>query len=192
MGSDKAKLEFGGRSLLAVLASRLGDLFDAVRVVGGSEEVRAEDAGLSASAFRWIPDRWPGGGPLGGLCSGLAAVETQEAFAAACDMPLLDPDVVRALRPGGGWRADVRVLVAGGRSHPLHAFYRVACLPRLERAFVGGVRSLHEALAGLAVEDVELSGALAARAERSAWNVNTPDDVERVRRFLTEAGTGEA
>lgn len=189
MGADKARLTLRGESFLAILGARLFGLFGRLRVVGGPCEIRPAEAGVAArdaGAFAWVPDRWPDGGPLGGLCSGLAAVDTPEAFAAACDMPLLDPVVVRAIYPAGGLRSDACVLRAAGRTHPLHAFYRVAALPRLERIFHRGARSLHEALAAIDVVESTIPEALVAAAERSCANVNTPAEFERLRNSARE------
>lgn len=197
MGADKAGLPWGDETLLRRLVACLFGLFGSVRVVGGPREVSGAEAGAPGGStgrpgsFGWVPDRWPGAGPLGGLISGLAAASTPEVFAVACDMPLLDPEVVRAMRPAAGWRGDARVLRAAGRTHPLHAWYRTACRARLEEAFAGGVRSLHDALGRLEVVEVELAGPLAERAARSCANANTPAEFDRLRRWAQESGSGE-
>lgn len=189
MGADKARLTLDGESFLAILGARLFGMFGSLRVVGGPAEIHAAEAGIAevaqpesgARAYAWVPDGWADGGPLAGLCAGLAAADTPEVFAAGCDMPLLDPDVVRALYPEGGLREDVRVLRSAGRTHPLHAFYRVACLPRLTQAFLRGTRSLKDALAVLDVVETTVPESLAEAAERSCGNVNTPAELERLR-----------
>lgn len=190
MGRDKAQLPWEGSTLLAALGARLFAVFGGLRVVGGDRPISASEAGVPPALdapgarrrYDWVPDRWPGAGPLGGLCSGLATLDTPEAFVAACDMPRLDPAVLRALYPAGGLVEDARILRSGGREHPLHGFYRVSCRERLESAFIAGVRSVHEALHGLTVTAVDLPPALAVAGEVSCYNVNTPQDLEALRR----------
>ena len=64
---------------------------------------------------------------LGGLCSGLDCAPTERAFVCGCDMPHLQPALVRAL-----WEAsagyDAVVPVWQGRLQPLCGVYSKSCL----------------------------------------------------------------
>jgi molybdopterin-guanine dinucleotide biosynthesis protein A len=93
--------------------------------------------------------------------------------------------VVHLVRLAGDTSADAVVPVVDGRLQPLLAAYRAACTPRLEAAFLGGIRSMHDALAGLEVSEVELPPALAA----ATADVDTPEDLAQAR---GHSGAGEA
>src|SRR5262249_51373148 len=46
---------------------------------------------------RLVPDVYPDGGALGGIYSGLMAAQHAYALAVACDMPFLNPELLRAM-----------------------------------------------------------------------------------------------
>jgi molybdopterin-guanine dinucleotide biosynthesis protein A len=81
------------------------------------------------------------------------------------------------------------VPVHRGRPEPLHAVYPVSCLPEADRALADGVRMMLDFFARVPVdylpeeEYADVEGAL-----RSFENINTPEDLERVRRGEEEAG----
>jgi len=69
---------------------------EAVLVVGG------EPAWAALADASWIPDEWPGEGPLGGIATGLAAASARSGadalvLVAACDQPWLDGAVLAQL-----------------------------------------------------------------------------------------------
>ena len=124
-----------------------------------------------------VADRHAGGGPLAGIEAAMLASRHPWVFVVACDMPGLDPDVIRWLlaRPRTAdaivprWDADVE---------PLHALYAVHTLPAVERCLVGGRYALRDFLTAIRVDYVaeqELRGLRGAA--RSLLNVNTPEEL---------------
>src|SRR3990172_5076806 len=87
-GRDKSALVVGGRSILERQIAVLRRLTDDILVVGGQGGQPRAD-GL----VRFVPDRVPGCGPLGGLDAALAAARDDAVVIVACDMPF----VTRAL-----------------------------------------------------------------------------------------------
>ncbi|HZT97496.1 MAG TPA: molybdenum cofactor guanylyltransferase [Chloroflexota bacterium] len=129
-GRDKRYLEVDGETLLSRTVRVVRTEVQEVVVVGSQVPVRRE-------GVRFIPDGFPGSGPLGGILTGLEQTRGQWVFIAACDMPLLRPQTVRFLLALAAQAdADAIVPLAGGRSHPLHAVYRssvaAAWRPRLQ------------------------------------------------------------
>lgn len=146
MGRDKALMHLGHRRLVEVAADAAAAAGAArVLTVGGDGEA------LSRLGLEWVPDRWPGDGPLGGILTALEAATSERVVVLACDHVAASPDaiatVVEALTDG----ADVVVPVAGGRDQTLHAAWRRACLTPLSDRFADGARSVREAIGGLAV-----------------------------------------
>jgi len=68
---------------------------------------------------------------LGGICSGLHYAPTERVFVCGCDMPHLQPELVRGMwEAGAGY--DAIVPVWQGRLEPLCAFYSRNCLGVLQ------------------------------------------------------------
>lgn len=166
MGRPKHRLVIDGRELARTVADALVEAGCAPVVqVGGDDPT---------PGVAWIPDRWPGQGPVGGMLSALAAAGggVDEVLVAACDLPDLDAPTVRRLldHPIGPHAGAVGAL-AGGVHVPI-ARWRVDRLVQLEQAFDSGLRSWRSALELVGAEAVELPVG-------PTTDVDTPDDVAR-------------
>jgi len=136
MGADKATLQFRGSPLLPQLVERLLPLTSGgVLVVRRSPEQSVPD--LPAGA-RVVDDLLPEHAALGGLYTGLALAPTPYVFLAACDMPLLDPDLISWLASRGSDRSDVLLPVWRDCPQPLHAVYSHHCLAAIKEALLSG------------------------------------------------------
>jgi molybdopterin-guanine dinucleotide biosynthesis protein A len=175
MGRDKAFLDLGGRPLIAHVIERMAQVCAEVLVVAGDVQPYA---GLDA---RLVEDRFRGVGVLGGLHAGLAAAAHELALAVGCDMPFLEPDLLRAF---AGWAegADVVVLRQGEQVEPLHGAYRRACLPAIEVAIRANRRRIISFFPHVRVRYVTLEDVIPFDPDlRSFRNVNTPEEWEAVR-----------
>lgn len=175
MGRDKAWLDLGdGRPIVRRVIEVLREVADEVFVVANDERYRS-------LGLRIVPDRFPEGGALGGIATGVGAAAHDRVLVAACDMPFLRPEVFRLLveRSEGH---DAVVPRIGGEFETLHALYSKACLAPMERAlaarkmrvisFFGDVRVLTLDEDELKAVDPEL---------RSFTNVNTPEELAAAR-----------
>lgn len=149
-GRDKALTEVGGRAMaLRVRDALLGAGASPVLVVGG------DGPALEALGMTWIPDRWPGQGPLGGLITGLEAVGEPWVLVLACDLPRLVADALRPITAAcASTTADAVVPVCDGRRQPLAAAYRRSVLADLHDRWDEGERSLRGALVSLDVHEI--------------------------------------
>ncbi|MHB8621339.1 MAG: molybdenum cofactor guanylyltransferase, partial [Chloroflexota bacterium] len=115
MGSNKALLRFrDGQTVIERMVARLRPLCDELLLVTNTP---------GAYAFLGLPmfgDLYPGAGSLGGIYSGLTRALHQRALAVSCDLPLIDPAVVRFLLDLP-FDYDLLVPSSGGRQQPLHA-----------------------------------------------------------------------
>jgi molybdopterin-guanine dinucleotide biosynthesis protein A len=160
-GSDKSALILDGRPLLQRTVDVLAGLFDEIPLVGrpappapadptdptdrlhsSAHAARGTRHVLSSHASRithHVPDAIPGAGPLGGIYTGLLAMTRPFGFFVACDMPLLDPAVIRRqLEVLRGSEADAVVPTWDGYWEPLHAAYSQDCLPAVRRQTESG------------------------------------------------------
>jgi len=154
MGRDKAALLVGGEAMADRVAAALvaAGALDVARIGGAAGDV---------------DDDHPGAGPLGGVLTALRWSEAAITVVAPCD--LLDPRpatfvaLVAALDPGA-------VAAVPAADRPLPVALRASAADALGAAFAAGERSLHRALAALAVVTVPVEPAAIADAD-------TPDDL---------------
>ena len=86
---DKRFILVGQRTLFERSYAALCELFEQVYVV------IAQDSSSLQVKVPVIRDLIPDCGSLGGLYTGLRQAKTQHIFLAACDMPFMDPDLIR-------------------------------------------------------------------------------------------------
>jgi molybdopterin-guanine dinucleotide biosynthesis protein A len=174
-GRDKAFAAVGGEPIAVRTIRLFHDLFSQVLVATNRPDR------FRSLEVETVGDRFPGCGPLAGIHAALLASRYPHVFVAACDMPAVDPEVVRFLiariRPGidavvPRWEDDVE---------PLLAVYAVRCGPAMEASLAAGHHAMRDFLAAIQVDYVDerelrrLGG-----AARSMTNVNTPEELAAV------------
>ena len=125
LGRDKALEVVGGKTLIGRVVDTLTPLTtEVVAVVNRPEQAAAMPL---PGHVRVVTDRYPGGGSLGGIFTGLCASAAPWSLVVACDMPFLNAGLLRYLLE---LTADVDAVVPrlGGRPEPLHALYSKACI----------------------------------------------------------------
>ena len=173
-GRDKAFAAVGGEPIAVRTIRLFHSLFSQVLVATNRPER------FHALGVEIVSDRFPGCGPLAGIHAALLASRHPHVFVAACDMPGLDPDVIRLLvaRIAG---ADAIVPRWEGDVEPLHAVYALRCLPAIEASLRAGRHALRELLASLSVDYVDEAELRRVRgAAASLTNVNTPEELAAV------------
>jgi len=175
MGRDKAWLDIGdGRPIVQQVIDVLSQVADEVFLVANDERYRT-------LGKRVVPDRFPDGGVLGGIATGIGAATHDSVLVAACDMPFLSADVFRLL-VARGEGVDAVVPRTGGEYETLHALYTKACLAPIERALAGGrmrVVSFFDDVRLRVIEEAELR--TVDPDLRSFTNVNTPEELAQAR-----------
>ena len=170
MGQDKAWIELDGEPIIRRVANVLALVADEVIVV-------ANDPRYAALGLRVVPDKFPDGGALGGIATGVSAASHDRVLVAACDMPFLSAEVWRVLLDHR-YEADVVIPRIGGEYETLHALYTKACLAPMERALGAGklrVISFFDEVRVQAIDERELR--VADPTLRSFTNVNTPEEL---------------
>ena len=127
MGTDKAFLEVGGATIVQRVLAALETLSDDTIIVTNSPE---EYAGLPA---RLGGDFYPNKGALGGIHAGLLAARYDYIVAVACDMPFLNPRLLRHLADLVENYDVVVPDLGGGHLETTHAVYSKGCLEPIER-----------------------------------------------------------
>jgi molybdopterin-guanine dinucleotide biosynthesis protein A len=176
---------------------RIGDQTLIERVVGCIAPVSAEVIVVVASPakaaalplpaeVRVVSDRYPRCGSLGGIFTGLSASRESWILLVACDMPFLDPRLMRrlmAMRRG----VDAVVPCLNERPEPLHALYSKVCLEPMERMLQMGLLKIAPLFEMVRVRYVdERTIDRIDPHHRSFFNVNSPADVEEALGLLSE------
>jgi molybdopterin-guanine dinucleotide biosynthesis protein A len=182
-GRDKAAEVVVGRSLVQHVVDAVSPLAQEIVVVAGRGGAFPPlDCVLP---LKEVEDAREGAGALGGLYSGLLAASHPPAVALACDMPLLSLPLLRHLNGLLTEEWDVVMPRWHGREEPLHAFYRRTCVPAIERLLDRGGRRFVDFLPEVRVRYVAQEEIERFDPEgRSFWNVNSREDLERLRPLL--------
>lgn len=165
MGRDKAALPYRGGTLAEAVAVTLRSVAGSVTVVGGSR--RGE-----LGEFGFVPDLFPGEGPLGGILSALRDSGADWNLIVACDMPDLNSGFLdRLITSAEECSGDAVVPIHSGRMEPLCAAYHRRCYLPLFQAFSRGIRKIATALQEIRRIDWPVPEELSC-----FQNVNTPED----------------
>lgn len=163
-GVEKPLADLGGRSLLSHVIARLEPQVDSIVLSIGRGSARYAGFGYPV-----VVDDDPDEGPLAGIVSALAVVDTPWTLTTPADTPFLPLNLVRALAPScrehgaavvsaGGHRQNLAMLLDEEQATALTEFYRA------------GGRAVHRWLVASGVDEVALP-------EAAFLNINTPDDL---------------
>lgn len=177
MGEDKRFLLIGEETLFERTLAVLQSIFQTVCVV------IAQDSPSLEADVPVVRDLVAGCGSLGGLYTGLRQAHTEHVFVVACDMPFLNPILVRHLVSLKDKTDIVMVRLEQGLQ-PTHALYSRRCLPVIE----GMLQARQLKIQYLATHQ-SLHTRLVAESELwkidheglSFINVNTPADLDAAR-----------
>jgi molybdopterin-guanine dinucleotide biosynthesis protein A len=181
MGRNKALLPWHGEPLIQHIAKKLATITDDIVLVTNTPR-EYEFLGL-----KMVTDCIPHGGSIVGLCSGLESVKNDWALAVACDMPLLNLDLVKymaSLRE----EYDVVVPILDGREEPLHAFYRKSCLGSMKTHIRKGDRRIISFYSEVRVRRVEEDEIRQFDPNHLSFlNANTPDEWDKIKRLMEDS-----
>ena len=194
MGQDKAAIVLDGRTLLQRACDVLAEAADEIVVVGAPG--RALPEVVSALDVRRVDDAIEGEGPLFGIAAGLQAARGEVAVVVGCDMPYLEPALLRLLAERALAGARLVVPLHEGRPESLCAAWRVNALPVVRAHLAAGDRAVMSVAKDLRAVRLEPEAYREADPDgRSFVNINTPGELEERRqqrgRRTTEPG-GEA
>ncbi len=180
MGRNKAFLPFGETTLIEAVAARLRDVCGTrlLLVTRLPEEYR----GLGIPT---VADALPSGQSLTGIYTALLHARAPT-FVCACDMPFLNPALIRHM---ASLAAGVDIVIPhhDGEYEPLHAIYTPGCLDAIRRCLERQGRNV-DVLSEVRVRVVEAAEARRFDPDlRSFTNLNTPEEYAEALRDLRPA-----
>jgi len=175
MGSDKAFLELGGRTLLARTLELAKRITQRVKIVGDPKKF--------APFGHVMADVFPGHGPLGGIHAALASSKTAWNLVLGVDFPFLDARLLHYLvTQAAASDAIVTVPRVGGYYQTLSAVYRQEFALVAERAIEtdkNKIDALFPQVSVRVIDEPELAG---AGFDSTVFrNLNTPEDWEQAK-----------
>lgn len=173
MGSPKHLLPYLGSTVLDHILIRLEGLFDQVMLVGreSCDELRGVEPVQDVRTARC---------PLVGILSGLKAARNPQVFVLGCDMPFIEPALVRMLCARAREGADVVVPVVRGFREPLCAVYRGSTAAVIQEYLDGGNSKTTGFYSSVRLLEVFEEQVRACDPELSSFvNLNTPGEYRR-------------
>ena len=177
MGTDKALVTLGGRTLLERAVERWQDYGGALQLsVGREDRAVLAPAGVSA-----VVDVYPQRGPMGGLHAGLRVCDTEYLLLTAVDSPFVTCGMADQLLAAAEESAcDVCVYTLDEKPQPLFGLYRRSCLSVAEKLLEAGENKM-----GLLLRRVD-TRYLVGADEALFRNLNTPEELaEAEKQFLS-------
>ena len=182
----KALVEIGGVPLVMRVVAIAGEVAEEVVIVSRGEV--AAEIQRSLPLARVVRDRSRVQSPLVGLLAGAAALRSKYVVALPCDLPFVQPALLRRLFAAAEGRNAAIPRWPDGRIEPLVAVYERKPMSLAARAALGaGERSNHSMIERLGdVGYVDVARFRSADPHLVSFvNVNTPADLARARRMAT-------
>ena len=140
INTNKSFLNIESKTIIEIIAAKFQEIFDEIIIVTNSfKEYKYLNVQLVKDI---IPDK----GSLGGLYSGLVNSKNNYNFVVACDMPFLNPDLIKymenecdnfdpALPKGLSMKGGVDVIIPKLNSgyEALHSIYSKNCIAPIEK-----------------------------------------------------------
>lgn len=163
MGSCKAELPWGGKTLVEHQADRIMAL--------GISDIMVSGYSRPVTGTRYVPDLYPEKGPLGGIHACLCAAKSAACFVISVDAPLFSPDGMKMLIEAH-LAGDSSITVAEhcGTLEPLIGVYDSNLSDATEEILQGTNTSVKRLLDQTGFAVCEFSD------ENSVRNCNTPDE----------------
>jgi molybdopterin-guanine dinucleotide biosynthesis protein A len=192
MGEDKALLRFGGKPMVEIAVEKLRAICAEVGIAGNRDDL--------AAYAPVVQEMRSDVGPAAGVEAGLRAATQPWVMFVPVDVPLMPVDLLRR------WAAEVVSLPGLSasnlyyeRNQPAFCMVRRECAERFSAALESGERRLSQLLrrageGGHRVHDLselyaEHDYPVEQASDRWFANVNTPEDLMRVERWLASAET---
>ncbi len=179
MGQCKWNLPLGNRPLLSWTVAALQKIAREIIVVKRPEQ------DIFVEGVRQVDDNldYPPSA-LRGILAGLEASKTEWSFFCGCDMPFIQPGLIKFLwKMTPGWKGLMPLLEDG--PHPLHSFYHRDLIEPIRANLEQGTLRLmgiarQQDVKKVAPEDLEGFN----WDPTSFFNINTPEDLYRAEQML--------
>ncbi len=173
-GKNKALVKFEGVPLIERVVHVLNGVFHRVMIITNTpEEYAYLEIPMAADIIKEL-------GPLGGIYTGLRAIADPKGFFVACDMPFLNPGLIRYMV---GLQDDYDVVVPkiSWKLEALHGLYDRRCCNRIEALIASGIYQVFRFFSEVSVRFVNEVEVRRWDPELTSFlNINTPAELARL------------
>lgn len=172
MKTNKALLDFDGKTMIEIVIERLQPYFQEIIIISNNPH---QYDNLNLPIYS---DIFLNRGPLAGIHTGLKNAKNSRAFFVACDMPLVDSRLALELIA----KLDQYQAVVPQRENflqPLHAAYRKDCLPAVEKALISDRSKITAFYDFVKVHYYDFTKHPEFDWDTIFFNVNTPADYQQ-------------
>lgn len=171
MGTDKSFVRLNEKPLLQHVIERVSAL-QLPLVLIANDPAKYADFGLPV-----ITDVLPNSGSLGGIYTAVQHGDAEYTLCVACDMPFLNPALLRHLLDQATG-VDAVVPFVHGTAHALHAVYRRTCHAVMREQILSGDLTIRRVFPQVNTRWVSADELCLLDPDlRSLVNVNTPDEL---------------
>jgi len=177
-GMNKALVSLNGKTIIEKVSEVMTSVFHKTVLIANDPK---KYAALNLPIYQ---DIIKGIGPIGGIFTALETISDPAGFIVACDMPFLNPALIRymisrkhdfnAVVPRMGWKIE-----------SLHALYDRACLPAVRKNIKKGIYQpiqFHAQVRTLYIDEQELKKY--DPALRSFYNINRPQELMEAKELV--------
>ena len=183
MGQDKAFLPVGKQIVIERVIERVRPLTDDLYISTNTPEA------FSQFNLPMVADIHPNKAALGGIYSAISAAQHQSVLIVACDMPFLNVDLLSYLIKLSPTANVVAPLINPPQPETLHTVYGKTCLPAIEKRLLANKLRIIGFFDDVTVRYVEQKEIAAIDPNLYSFvNMNTPQDLERVRKLANVVG----
>ena len=137
MGTDKAFIEFKGKSLINWVIEAIETSVDEIYISLSKNQQNNDNMKLLGGYL--VRDKYPYSSPLIGLLSALKQIKTGYVFVTACDMPFIKPELVDYLFKESNNNQGSIIVKPDGWIEPFLSVYHVpTSLMEAERLYLVG------------------------------------------------------
>lgn len=173
MGQNKSFVSLHGKPMMTHVLERLAPLDLPTFIVTNTPDEYAH------YNLPMVGDVMPQHGALGGLYTALKTSSTAVVLCAACDMPFLNPPLLRFMIDQCAGH-DVAAAILDGVWQVFPGAYSQSCLPTFEHSLKTGALQLQRVLNSLKIAAVQDADLRPFDPElRSFANINTPIELNR-------------
>ncbi len=179
-GSNKALALLHDKRIIQHVADIMEAIFPDHLLVTNTPET------YSFLGWKMVGDIFESGGPLAGIHTALRNITGNQAFITACDMPLINQDLITFLcNCPGKWDAAIPWLDMG--PEPLYGVYRKSALSVIENELHHKQRKIRLALEKLRLHKMSQDEALSIAGDLTTFhNINRLQDLELLQPNLAD------
>ncbi len=188
MGQDKGSMNYHGKPMIVHVLESLKQVADEVMLVLRNEvqynrykNLLSKHAILESSNFKILMDTVNDKGPLGGIYTGISAINSDKALIVPCDSPFISKELVTQIFKISKNYPDYESLVPiwpDGNMEPLHSIYPANSKEIIDDLLMKDQKNVKALIKRLKVKYIEIEEFNLPK--KSFLNLNSPQDISKV------------